>query len=151
MSAIQLNEKRQITIDLNWLLSALSDDQRRELIDSLSCEESVIADVSAQLLDGWTERASHGPRSCSAEVEPTNAIDKARRAIAMRSSDVAREEIEDLKRALIWHKSDADRYRDAYFKAYHAWGDRGTRMCPSIEPVNYMNRSSYSVVKEPTP
>lgn len=132
MSAITLNDKRQIVIDLAWLLDALSDDQKRELVDSLSCEEAVIADVSAQLLDGWTERDSCGRRSCGASVEPTNALDKARRELASRSSDVAKKEIEELKRALAWANEMQERYSNAYFKAYHNWNNRAYRFCPEI-------------------
>lgn len=150
MSAIQLNDKRQIVIDFQWLLSSLGDDQKRELADSLSCEEAVIEDVAAQLLDGWTERSSHGPKSCGADVEPTGALDRARREIANRAGDVARDEIAALKRALIWSKAMEAHYSTAYFKAYHAWRDREHRMCPDTGPMPSVFNSEYEVVKKAT-
>lgn len=147
MSAITLNDKRQIVIELSWLLSALTDEQKRELVDSLACEESIIADVSAQLLYGWTERSSHGPRSCGGDAEPSTALEKARRELAMRSSEIAREEIEDLKRALVWQKAMEEHYSSAYFRAYHAWDDRSIRACPSAGPIPTASTSQFRVVK----
>lgn len=147
MSAIQLNADRQIVIDFTWLLDALTPEQKRELVDSLSCEDAIIEDVTAQLLEGWTERGSHGGKSCSADPEPSRPLDKARREIARRSGEVAQKEIEDLKRALVWQKAMEDRYSAAYFAAYHAWRDRDHRACPALGPIPSPSLSSYTVVK----
>lgn len=146
MSAITLNDKRQIVIELSWLLSALTGEQKRELVDSLACEEEIIADVSAQLLTGWTERSSHGRKSCGADAEPSSAIDKARRELASRSGEVANEEIEKLKRSLVWAKANEERYSTAYFAAYHAWRDRDHRTCPAVTDIKYVTEGEYEVV-----
>lgn len=152
MSAIELNDKRQIVIELSWLLSALTDEQKRELVDSLACEDAIIADVSAQLLDGWTERSSHGAKSCGSDAEPTSPLDKARRELASRAGEVAQKEIEDLKRSLIWQKMLQEHYSAAYFKAYHAWNDRSHRGCPDLGQLPTAYNAPYQVVKtEATP
>lgn len=148
MSAIELNDKRQIVIELSWLLSALNDDQKRELVDSLACENAIIEDVSAQLLSGWTERGSHGSRSCTADAEPYSPLDKARRELASRCDEVAKKEIEDLKRSLVWEKAVGDRYRDMYFALYHAWPSEWRGRMPSIEPLTHTITTGYKVVKE---
>lgn len=150
MSAIILNDKRQIVIELSWLLDALDDEQKRELVDSLACTDAIIADVSAQLLDGWTERSSHGVRSCSADVEPSSPLDKARRVLASRCGEVAAKEIEDLKRALIWAKTVEQYYMDAYFKLYHAWPSDMRGRMPDVGTVSNANRTGYEVVKKGT-
>ncbi len=148
MSAIELNDKRQIVIDLSWLLSALNDEQKRELVDSLACEDAIISDISSQLLDGWTERASHGAKDCGAQPEPRTPLDKARREIANRSGEVAANEIADLKSALCWSKACEDHYRDAYFKLYHAWPDDYAQRKPDVGSVSAVDRSIYEVRKK---
>lgn len=151
MSAIELNDKRQIVIELSWLLSALNEEQKRELVDSLACEDAIIADVSAQLLDGWTERGSHGAKSCSADVEPTTPLDKARRELASRCGEIASREIEALKSTLAFTKACEDHYSDAYFKLYHAWPQGSESRRPDVGSVGAVNRSGYEVVKKGTP
>lgn len=148
MSAIELNDKRQIVIELSWLLSALTDEQKRELADSLACEDSIIKDVAAQLLTGWTERSSHGARSCGTDAEPTTPLDRARRELANRADSVAKDEIAGLKHALVWAKAMEEYYSGAYFRAYHAWSDRDVRMCPELGPIPVPDHSAYEVVKK---
>jgi len=146
VSAIQLNDKRQIVIELSWLLSALDDEQKRELVDSLACEESIIADVSAQLLDGWTERSSHGARSCGEDAEPSTALDRARRELGLRAGEVAQQQIDGLKRSLISAKAMQDYYSKGYYAAYHNWPE-GRGMCPALGPIPINYGGEYEVVK----
>ncbi len=150
MNAITLNSDRQIVIELSWLLSALTDEQKRELVDSLSCEDAIIQDVAAQLLDGWTEQGSHGRKSCGADSEPFSPLDKARRMLAMRAGDVALKEIEGLKRALCWAKANEQRYMDAYFACYHNWSNREHRSCPRPADVHHTDPMNYEVIKKET-
>lgn len=148
MSAIQLNDKRQLLIDLNWLLDGLSADEKRNVADHLACHNDIIEDVAAQLLTGWTERSSHGAVSCSADPEPATPLDKARRELASRAGEVAVSEIEALKRALVWERAVSKHYQDAYFAAYHAWDDRNIRQCPHLGPVPISAALEYEVVRK---
>lgn len=62
--------------------------------------ETVIKYVTDQILDGWTEQSSHGYIDCTAQSNPSSAINVARREIAKRSSEIAKKEIEALENAL---------------------------------------------------
>ena len=151
MSAIILNEKREIVIDLSWLLGALSAENKRELVDSLACEEAIIEDVASQLLDGWTERSSRGARSGATSPEPTTALDRARRKLAIGADDIAKDEIEQLKRALICSKVMEEHYSRAYFAAYHAWAERAYKPCPALGQIPLPPDTAYTVVKKAAP
>jgi len=148
MSAIELNDKRQIVIDLSWLLGALTTEQKRELADSLACEEAIIEDVAAQLLTGWTDRSSHGAKSCSGDA--TTALDKARRELSSRAGEVAAEEIRELKRVLTWVKACEKHYQEAYFRLYHAWPIDSQRHLPQLGHVKAEDSLAYEVVKKAT-
>ena len=69
----------------------MTGDELMTLIDAISCTEAVIENVSAQIISGWTELGSHGNKSYAAE--PSTALDKASRAIADASSEIAKREI----------------------------------------------------------
>lgn len=84
----------KLTLDLFEILENMSGDELMALIDSVSCMDSVIENVSAQIIDGWTEMGSHGSK-CYQAV-PFTALDKASRAIAGASSEIAKKEIEKL-------------------------------------------------------
>lgn len=97
----------KVTFDFLDLIEYVSDEEKAELIEALSCQESIIAHVVSQLVDGWTENGFHGYRSL-ADVEPHTAIEKAQRRIALAANDVARKQIEDLTRHLKIAKDRAD-------------------------------------------
>lgn len=85
-----------VCISLPNLLDSLTPEAKRSFIDYLSCEEEIIKDVSDQLLDGWTEAGSHGAKDFFNGVEPRTALDKARRELALRAGETAKDEIKDL-------------------------------------------------------
>lgn len=134
----------KILLSVNELLENLSTDEKRQLADSLSCEEDIIRDVTAQLLDGWTDAGSHGSKGCDPS-SPHTALDIARREIALRAGDVAREEIDSLMRAMVWSKASEDKYRDWAFRLYHSFNKaKYPESCPQID-VNEVYK--YKVVK----
>lgn len=112
-------ENGDLKINLTDALDHLSADEKRSVADHLACQDSIIEDVAAQLLTGWTDAGSHGGRSCGADPEPHSPIDRARREIAARASDVAKKEIEDLKSALQSAQDAERKYREWGFALYH--------------------------------
>ena len=132
--------KGRISVNIVDMLCTLSLEDKRSIIDTLSCDDEILADVTAQLLDGWTEAGSYGGR-IGGQVTPSTPLDKARRDIALRAGDVAKKEIEDLCNSLRWAKACEDRYSEWGFKMYHGGG---IQMPP---PVNYDETLKYKVVK----
>lgn len=102
-----------LLIGISDLLDHLDPEDKDELLKRFACEDQVIRDVAAQLLDGCTEDGWHGRVSTTAIADTTKtwtpAIDACRRDIAKRSSEVAKDEIEALEKAL---KAAEGRVRD---------------------------------------
>jgi hypothetical protein len=140
MEAIRV-EGGRLSINIIDMLERLSIEDKRSIIDTLSCDDEVIADVTAQLLDGWTEAGSHGGR-VGGQSEPSTPLDKARREIALRAGDVAKKEIDDLCNTLRWAKADNDRTSEWAWKMYH--GEIGKVMPPHL---TYDDTLKYEVVR----
>lgn len=147
MSEIGLTKDRRITIDLGWLLGAMTDEQKREIADSLACEDSIIEDVAAQLITGWTEAASHGATSYDASA-PSTPLSIARRKVALAAGDVAATEIAELVRQLKWQKQLSDHYSDACFSLQRHWPDGYRYSMPSIPAVPLGDPELYVVTKK---
>lgn len=62
---------------------------------SLACEDDIIEDVTDQIIKGWTEEGSHGYKH-SGDADPSTALDKAVRAVALGAGEVAVREIRQL-------------------------------------------------------
>jgi hypothetical protein len=107
-----------LSLNIYELLSGLTGDALRDLIDGLSCEEQVIANVAEQICGGYTELGSRGGYTLSGT--PHTALDKARRKIAEESSAIAREEIERLKRVL----ASAEELSNEGWRRYHELNNR---------------------------
>lgn len=139
-------EHGNLVVDVGGLLEALTSEDKRRLIDSLACEEEVIAAVVAQILDGWTEMSSHG--WCKkGEATPSTALETAVREVARRSTDVAKREIDDLVDELKWQTAVADAYRSWGFKLYNNWPmDRPA--CTEPPQVRMEERFKYEVVRK---
>lgn len=97
-------QKGALVIDINDLLRNIADEDKTELFQHIACDDQVIRDVTAQLLDGWTEAGWHGAKSYEAHADTVNvivpAINAGRREIAKRSGEVAKAEIEALEKTL---------------------------------------------------
>lgn len=92
-------EKGILCVNVADLLDNLDDEVKEDLIENLSCQDDVIKRVADQIFDGWTERCSYGPKSCSASEEPRNGLDYAMRKFA-KVDELAKKEIERLEESL---------------------------------------------------
>lgn len=110
-----------IKIRLVSILETLTEQEKLNLIEELSCEETIIKHVSDQLLNGWTENGYYGGQLCSPPTDDIigTALDNARRRIALGAGDVSKSEIKKLQQALIFEREQVQKYRDDYFRLYH--------------------------------
>jgi len=90
----------ELYIDFFDLLSGIPEQDKIDLIESLSCEDAIIKHVTDQILDGWTENCCSGGSCFTAGHSPTTGLDFARRQIAKRADEIAKKEIEKLEKAL---------------------------------------------------
>ena len=100
-------EKGFLKIDLLDCLERLSLEEKKELIDTLSCGDDVIKNVVDQVLDGYTELGSHGSIAFAQATE-TFGLGWAKREIAKRSGEVAAKQIKALEESL--ERSQANYY-----------------------------------------
>ena len=113
-------ESGKFTFPVGCLLERLTLDEKKEMIQYLACDREIMDEVAAQIVDGMTSEGWHGPISYTASIVPHGGIEKARRLIAEKSSEIAAQEIERLKRAIESEK----KLGMAGWDAYHAQNRR---------------------------
>jgi hypothetical protein len=99
------------------VLDNMSSDEKRELIESLSCDEAVVTFVGQQIIDKWTESGYYSGVFCVATAEVYVGLDKVWRDVAKASGDVAKREIERLEAALRHEKNQTEAAWAEYRKA----------------------------------
>ena len=106
-----------LTINVVDLLGSLSGDQALQLIEQLSCSETVIKHVADQLLEGWTESGYHG--DISSGLIPSTEICIARDKIAKGANDIANKRIAELEGLV----KSAEKQGEAGWDAYRTLKD----------------------------
>lgn len=90
----------KISFSIIDLLDRMTSEQKKEIIDSLSCDEDIITLLGQQITEGFTDMMSRGSRSACASSNPKYGLDKVMRDIAKASSAITKEEIESLEHSL---------------------------------------------------
>jgi hypothetical protein len=114
-------EKGYLKIDAADLIDHLDDAGRAKIIELLSCHDTIIENVAAQIVDGWTEAGSHGGR-CFGPL-PHTPLDKARRRLAESASEVAKEDIKRLAQQVVDTEKRLSDVRDKFYKAENRISD----------------------------
>ncbi len=102
-----------LTINIVDILSSLSGEQEQQLIEQLSCSDTIIKHVADQIINGLTDGGYGGWTSCDANV--STALDNATRLVAQSSSKIAEKEISALERTL----NSAQKSRDEFMTKYY--------------------------------
>ena len=110
-----------LSIDLFDLLENVPAAEKTEMLKTIACDDQVITDVTAMILNGWTAEGYSGGSNPVAQADTVNchapALDKARREIAKRSGEVAKGEIERLEKALTQSEKRRQELEEARFCA----------------------------------
>lgn len=86
-------------LQIEDILNKMSGDEKRDLIDYLACEDTVIACVCEQVIDGFTSNISRGASRSSFFPRANNFIlDAVRRYIADKSSQVTEQILNEAER-----------------------------------------------------
>ena len=105
---LEINSYMSIEVtEPNELLELMSDDEQIELIESLSCRESVIKHVSDQLIHGCTENGHSGWMSYG--ESPQTATQLAIRGLIENINNMAYQEIQRLE-SLVKGEKEATQY-----------------------------------------
>lgn len=94
----------KLEVSISDLFAAVEGQAKVELIDSLACEDEIIAHVADLITTRWTEMGSSGLSSYPVPSEPSTAMDRAVREVAKRAEQTAKEEIARMERALKYHE-----------------------------------------------
>lgn len=126
MARLKYDDAGKITIDFEDLLDVMDKDSKLRLAETLACTEEIIEHVAEQITTGWTKNMSSGATAMASE-KPWTAIDKYRRLIAERSSEVADAEIKRLCGSLEWQKEQTEKAREDADKIRRWCEDRNLR------------------------
>lgn len=113
----ELGERGHLTIDMLSLIHELPDEQKMEIVESLSAGEYLIESVCTQIIEGYTPRhAFWGSWSTSYDAP----LQRARALIANSMANPTKRHVEELERRVKLAEEQAEKYRADYFKLYHA-------------------------------
>lgn len=105
----------QLAVNVYDLIEQLSDDDKVHIIETLSCDEKIIENVAAQIVDGWTEAGYHS--GITFGPLPNTALDKARRLVAKSAPDLQGKAIKRLEEIAVAAEKSRDEAFTAQLKA----------------------------------
>lgn len=118
---IKYNKDGKLEFELHSLLECAKDQTKIELIESLACDDAIIKHVTDQILDGWTENCFCGASSFEQTDTVYYGLDYARRQIAKRSSEVAKNTIEELEKTIARQKQELAEYHEKESRIRHSY------------------------------
>lgn len=136
----------KIELSFSDLLDHMDFEDKKNLIERLSCENDIIEHVVSQITTGYTENSCSGSRSCGTEIYPHTPLDKARRKLAESAGEVAKKELDSALNSLRTQAAWSDHYRAWAFEMYHAWGKQS--QCPQRNSPPAGSWNEYEVVKK---
>ncbi|ANI22053.1 hypothetical protein PP586_gp36 [Pseudoalteromonas phage vB_PspS-H40/1] len=95
------------------LVELMSEEDKVEFMQSLSCHDSVFKHVADQIVNGFTVDGYHGGMTMVSD-NPCTELQKAQRFVAKSVGEVHRREIEDLERAVKYHEEQANEWCEKY-------------------------------------
>jgi hypothetical protein len=103
----------------NELVELISDDDKVDFMQSLSCHEVVFNHVAEQIINGCTK---DGYSACIGSVEstPSTSLQSAIRCVAKGASDVAKSQIEELESKLKRMEELNSEWKSKYYDIYHS-------------------------------
>lgn len=118
---MKLQVTKHFTVELsepNELIELMSEDDKINFMQSLSCHDSVITHVADQIIHGQTRDGYSGSETITKAL-PCTALQSARREIAINSSDISSSEIKSLQRQLAEVEKLKDEFMSKYYDLYY--------------------------------
>ena len=97
----------RIAVNVADLIDCLSDEDKVHIVELLSCDEKIIENIAAQIVDGWTEAGYHS--GITYGPMPHTALDKARRLVAKAAPDLRDKAITRLEEIAVRAQKDASK------------------------------------------
>lgn len=114
---MKLQVTKYMAIELtepNELIELISEDDKVDFMQSLSCHDVIIKHVADQIIHGCTDGGYSGSETMISE-SPSTPLQEARREIAINANDVAKKEIEGLQRALEYSKASCEEWQRKFY------------------------------------
>lgn len=122
---MKLQVTKYLAIELtepNELIELIDEDDKVEFMQSLSCHDVAIKHVADQIIHGCTSGGHSGSEGVISE-SPSTPLQKAKREIALSSSDIASREIRNLERALGSQKERFNELENKYYELLEKVGN----------------------------
>jgi hypothetical protein len=117
---MKLQVTKYLAIELtepNELFELISDEDKIDFCQYLSCDRVIFKHVADQIVHGCTEGGYHA--AISFGYKPSEPLDVAIREVSKLSGDIAKREIESLEARLEWEHLEKEKYMNMYYDLYH--------------------------------
>jgi hypothetical protein len=111
-----------LSLNLVDVIHEMTEEEQLLLVESLSCQSSVIEFVGQQITKGWTESGFHGGRYWGS-AEPSTALDKVIREIANKSGEIAEKEIKRLCDLVKFQEEQLKKRNDEFYALKRKYDD----------------------------
>ena len=112
----------ELSLNLVDVIHEMTEEEQLLLVESLSCQSSVIEFVGQQITKGWTESGFHGGRYWG-DGEPSTPLDKIIREIANKSGEIAEKEIKRLCDLVKFKEEQLKKRNDEYYALNRKYND----------------------------
>jgi len=104
----------ELNLNLVDVIHEMTEEEQLLLVESLSCQSSVIEFVGQQIIKGWTENSLRGGRHWRS-AEPSTPLDKLIREIANKSGEITKKEIKRLCDLVKFHEKQTKKEHEKLF------------------------------------
>jgi hypothetical protein len=111
-----------LSLNLVDVIHEMTEEEQLLLVESLSCQSSVIEFVGQQITKGWTESGFHGGRYWGS-AESSTALDKIIREIANKSGEIAEKEIKRLCDLVKFQEEQLKKRNDEFYALKRKYDD----------------------------
>jgi hypothetical protein len=111
-----------LSLNLVDVIHEMTEEEQLLLVESLSCQSSVIEFVGQQITKGWTESGFHGGRYWGS-AEPSTPLDKIMREIANKSGEIAEKEIKRLCDLVKFQEEQLKKRNDEFYALKRKYDD----------------------------
>jgi hypothetical protein len=111
-----------LSLNLVDVIHEMTEEEQLLLVESLSCQSSVIEFVGQQITKGWTESGFHGGRYWGS-AEPSTPLDKIIREIANKSGEIAEKEIKRLCDLVKFQEEQLKKRNDEFYALKRKYDD----------------------------
>jgi hypothetical protein len=113
----------ELSLNLVDVIHEMTDEEQLLLVESLSCQSSIIEFVGQQITKGWTHEGGLRGGRYWGDAEPCTPLDKIMREIANKSGEIAEKEIKRLCDLVKFQEEQLKNRNDEYYALKRKYDD----------------------------